>query len=85
MDVVKAAVNTAIIVRRRLAELGQPDEAIRSPSGTGTAHQLWALEQVTTCQVEGEKAHRWLGYAQGALAEQGLLGLEEAKLANLLA
>ena len=45
-------------------------------------HALWMLDGISMGYVQHEKAHRWLGYAQGLLVAHGEINLEEAKLIN---
>jgi hypothetical protein len=85
MNVVKAADNTITIVEKhfeqRDAEI--PAES-RLESGKGVAHAMFLLHSILRQEVEDEKAHRWLGWAQCILTYEGVMSLEGAKYANLL-
>lgn len=54
----------------------------RKWDGRGTQHAMWMLHEIAYRKVEGEKAHRWLGYAQGVLVQADFITLEKAKLTN---
>lgn len=83
MDVAKAAEHTLTLLRKNMTDpLPGPAQA---EDGQGLKHQLFVLYSVKDGEVVGEKAHRWLGWAQGALSAMDLLSLEECKYANLLA
>jgi hypothetical protein len=41
-------------------------------NASGRSHLLWMLGQVEQGKVEGDKAHRWIGFVQGALVTKGL-------------
>jgi len=45
-------------------------------------HLLWMCDQITSGQVTGPKAHRWIGYIQGVLVCRGNYTLEEIKDLN---
>lgn len=34
-------------------------------------HLLWMCEEILSGKVDGEKAHRWLGFVQGVLFDDG--------------
>lgn len=86
MDVVVAAQNTVDTVKKRATVPDYFERIIASPRrsdrGTGLEHSVWMLQQIATGAVTGEKAHRWLGYAQGVLCEAGFINLQDAKQAN---
>ena len=73
MDIVKAAENTLVHVSEALG---------RDASGKSIAHAVWMLAGISLGYIQDEKAHRWLGYAQGLLVVHGVLGLPEVKKAN---
>lgn len=61
----------------------EPDKiASRSTDGRGTPHALWMLEGIAQGYVQGEKAHRWVGYVQGMMVTLALATLEEMKAVN---
>lgn len=57
---------------------------VRDPLGRGVGHQLWLLNEIIDGFVTGEKAHRWLGWAQAALTYEGMLTLDACKHINKL-
>lgn len=46
--------------------------------GTGWAHLRWMLIQLRG-DVTGNKAHRWLGFIQGVMAERGIISVQEER------
>lgn len=54
----------------------------RELTGRGVPHAVWMLNEIQTLNVQGNKAHRWLGYAHGILVQHGVLTLEQAKDIN---
>jgi len=56
--------------------------AERRPSGKGVEHARWMLNGILSGYVEQEKAHRWLGYAQGIIVGSNAATLDEMKAAN---
>lgn len=61
---------------RARGELPAPRQ---SNEGRGFAHQHWVLRQVIAGGVTGDKAERWLCYAQGYLVAMGQLDLDHCK------
>ena len=57
-------------------------ESERKPSGKGITHARWMLEGIEAGYIQGEKAHRWLGYAQAIVVECNAATLDEMKAAN---
>ena len=49
------------------------------PEMTGPEHLMWMLDQIHTCVVGGDKAHRWLGFVQGILISRGLASVNEER------
>ena len=48
-----------------------------------TAHHLLEmLSRIESGEITGEKAHRWLGWVQGAICARGAGSLEEFKTIN---
>lgn len=46
-------------------------------------NHLWEMtKKIESGEVEGEKAHRWLGYIQGVLVAMQISTLEEMKKMN---
>lgn len=70
--------DAARATRRRIANV----QAVRDPHAKATAHAAWMLEEIADEQVVGDKAHRWLGYAQALLVVRSIITLEEAKAIN---
>jgi len=54
----------------------------RDSDGMGLSHAGWMLIEVGTEKVTGEKAHRWLGWAQSIIVNHGYLELKECKDIN---
>ena len=54
----------------------------RSDEGNTPAHALWMLGEIASGNVVGNKAQRWLGFAQGVLVALNLAHLHEMKGAN---
>jgi hypothetical protein len=50
--------------------------------GRKPGHALWMLGEIESGRIEGNKAQRWLGYAQGLLVALDLVDLHEMKEAN---
>lgn len=51
-------------------------------SSTGLRHVEWMLDRIEAGDVSGEKAHRWLGWAQCAIVSAEAGTLEEMKAIN---
>lgn len=82
MDVKKAASNTLLLVHKHC---NYEPIGVRADNGKSFSHAIWLLKQVEEGQVEGEKAHRWLGWAQCSLAYEGVVSLEASKCCNVFA
>ena len=54
----------------------------RDEDGNSAEHAVWMLEGVMAGYIQGEKAHRWLGFAQGILVYTNKASLHDVKLAN---
>lgn len=72
----------ALAAAEMLKTFAIPDSFQKDSKGTATAHLKYMLHELATGVVEGEKAHRWLGYAQGILVYTGYLTLDECKEIN---
>lgn len=57
----------------------------RDPDGLGIEHAMWMLQGIFEGYIQHEKAHRWLGYAQGALVASETVSLDDMKRINLAA
>lgn len=69
--------------RYMLTHLGaHDDQGERSPQGNTQGHLLWMLHQLDQGEVRDDKAHRWLGYAQGLGVSLGLFTLDQCKRIN---
>lgn len=73
MDIKKAALE----LRKKL-----PVKAERDPHGKSNEHLAWMLEGIATGYIQFEKAHRWLGYVQGAMVTKGAAELDDMKQIN---
>jgi len=62
--------------------LGDCISTHRDPRGRSINHAKWMLEGIAWGYVQGEKAHRWLGYAQAIVVEQGFATLDKVKEIN---
>ena len=78
MNTQKAAEDMFLSVRSSL-------KPTRDHEGKSAGHALWMLRGIILGYVQHEKAHRWLGYAQGILVLQGLVTLRAAKEINVKA
>ena len=54
----------------------------RDPEGKTYAHAMFMAFEIMEGRVAGDKAHRWLGYAQGILVGQEVMSLDDAKRLN---
>ncbi|HVI42704.1 MAG TPA: hypothetical protein VM577_18890 [Anaerovoracaceae bacterium] len=43
------------------------------------AHLLWMIEEILNGNVDGEKAHRWIGFIQGVLWDDCYFTIEQMK------
>lgn len=76
--------NPHIAARKLLTLLdAHEDRGRQSPEGNDQAHLLFMLWAIHTGEVQGEKAHRWLGYAQALIVMLGLGNLESMKSLNM--
>ena len=58
--------------------------------GVSTAHLVWMVEQVHTSarlfdeltEEARQKAHRWVGFLQGCLAERGMVSIDQLRDMN---
>ncbi len=56
--------------------------AVRDLTGRSKEHAMWMLHGIGAGYIMGDKAQRWLGYAQGILVCLGALRLIDAKSIN---
>jgi hypothetical protein len=56
----------------------------QSDAGDDLAHVRYVIRCVADGIIEGEKGHRWLGWAQGFLVASGMLTLVDCKYCNVL-
>ena len=75
MNIIQAADNTF----RHINDI----EPERSEHGRGIAHAGWMLMQILDNEVSGDKAQRWLGYAQGIIVENYYADLEQMRECNV--
>jgi len=76
MDTMKAASDTCNCVNTK------EYPAARGREGNTVEHAVWMLAGICLGYVQHEKAHRWLGYAQGIIVMSGMLNLEQVKGIN---
>lgn len=50
-----------------------------SSHGDSGRHAKWMLERIAVGEIAGDKAQRWLGYAQGMLVAKGYFTLQNMK------
>jgi len=62
-------------------DIPDDDQGEQSPEGNTQPHMVWMLRQIMGWD-NTEKAHRWIGYAQGLAVMLGLGSLEDMKLIN---
>lgn len=55
----------------------------RDEQGQSLEHAVWMLLEIYWKKIDGNKAHRWLGWAQCLLVVHGRATLEQMKQANL--
>lgn len=94
MDVIKAAYGLKdIIINSKVdsmvlegGQVLEPEEMF--PKG-GKEHLTWMCDRIIGNEldterqrVEGEKAHRWIGWIQGCLYMNGIVTLDEMKELN---
>ncbi|MEW8051292.1 MAG: hypothetical protein AB2754_15900 [Candidatus Thiodiazotropha endolucinida] len=75
MDIKAAAIKTREIVLDAYIWPTKPEKL-------GRLHVAWMLDQIESGQVSGEKAHRWLGWAQAAVVHANAGTLDEMKHIN---
>lgn len=54
----------------------------QDPEGKEIGHAVWMLAGIRLGYIQYEKAHRWLGYAQGILVKSNIVSLEVVKSLN---
>lgn len=55
----------------------------RDPEGRSLEHAVWMLLEIYWRKIDGNKAQRWLGYAQALLVMHDRVTLDQMKEANL--
>lgn len=73
-DVRKAAQTTYDAVQSNYYDILRSNEESLTKE-----HLLWMLNQIMSGEVEGEKAHRWLGWVWGVSCAAGVGDLEDFK------
>lgn len=76
MNIVKAAEEAG-----KLLEAYAPT---RDYHGKTLEHCQWMLQGIVLGYIEGEKAHRWLGYAQALIVMHEVADLHKMKVINAL-
>lgn len=86
MDVQLAAADTRRLLHAKLrgTTITLHENPARAEDGLGLGHYAWLLDQVARAEVTGDKAHRWLGWAQCGLAVEKLVTLTELKTVNAI-
>ncbi len=74
--------NTQKAARDIIAHHATKYTAKRDVDGVTIEHALWMLGGIAEGYVRGEKAHRWLGYAQALLVILDVTTLEIMKQRN---
>jgi hypothetical protein len=74
MNVKEAARDMAYFVRSSDLPLEHPEY--------GKNHLMEMINKLTCGEIQGEKAHRWLGWIQGCVCVGGGANLETMKLIN---
>lgn len=77
MNLQKAAHNTLTLVLERSRYGAKRDLCGKTPG-----HAIWMLKGIQDGYIEGEKAHRWLGYSQAIVVIEGILSLSTCKNIN---
>lgn len=67
---------------RATADLIKDIPGERDIDGETVEHAKWMLNGIIMGYVQYEKAHRWLGYAQGILVATQSASLDQVKIAN---
>ena len=75
MDIKKAALDTA-------SKLDGFKDVFGVSESLNVDHLKYMEAQIDCGDVEGEKAHRWLGWLQACVCSLGLATLEELKQIN---
>ncbi len=59
----------------------------RDLEGKSVGHIKWMLEQIISGELDkpdnNEKAHRWLGYAQGLFVAEGITTMDDLREINV--
>ena len=74
-----------IIAARDLWDLVDKSALPEKHDEYGKDHLRYMLDKVMLGDVEGEKAHRWIGWVQGCICMGGGANLRELKLINKMA
>ncbi len=75
-------IDVAIAAKLTKKATGGSHTATRDLEGRTKEHAMWMLAGVADGYIRGDKAQRWLGYAQGILVVGGDLSLVDAKAIN---
>jgi hypothetical protein len=80
-----AAQNTLLLLEKNAHDTEKPPRLVpkRAEDGRGIPHAVWLLREVAERRITGEKAHRWLAWAQCVLTYEGIIDLHGCKYANL--
>jgi len=77
MDIKKVAADTLSVMVEPMAEYNP-----KCKDGLDKPHVIWMLNGIILGYVTGEKAHRWLGWAQAVVCAYEYTTLEDLKVIN---
>ena len=78
----KSCVEAARLSIKACGGINSLPPPLGDPEGKSPGHAAHMLSQIYWGKVVGNKAHRWLGWAQCLLVMHGLTTLEQMKQAN---
>jgi len=67
-------------IKSHMAEFATDENYGEQSDPVSLKHLNWMMCEIATRRVDGEKAHRWIGYAQGVLIAQSHMTLDEARV-----
>lgn len=79
----ESCVEAARLSIKACGGIKQLPQGEQDPEGKSIAHAVYMLLQIYWKKIDGNKAHRWLGWAQCLLVMHGLTTLEQMKQANM--
>lgn len=81
MDIVKAAERTLIVLQSHDLHMSA-QRASSTDTHVELYHITWMLEGIIAGYVQHEKAHRWLGWAQGVIVSRKIKTVQTMKQIN---